>query len=424
MVAEVLFPNTVPPFFPTGAVIARPPSSKTFPHRLAGIRAHNRWLADFCGEAPGRRAGVAQIFLNDVDEAVADVRWAKEHGLASVLLPGRPDDTDLPPLYDPGYDPLWSVCEDLDLPVTHHSGQGSPDYGKSAAAGVMWIVETTWFSHRPLWQLIMGGVFERHPGLRFVLTESGCSWIPDTLRMLDGFHREMASGRIGELKYTDDERLRLQPSEYFARNCHVGVSFPSPTEARAMRTVGLDRVMWGSDYPHHESTYPHTTEGLRRAFAGCGSRRGAAGDERERGAPLTGSTSPRSPRSARVGPGSTRWRSRSTRCRPTRRARPSLAGRSPRSSRVLVAQLRLDDLPGGGARGMSSRTSSCSGTFWVMSPAWRQNSVSSSKSSGSAPATRVTTAQARSPTPDRGGRSRPRPGPSGASRAGPRSPWR
>ena len=267
VVGEVLFPNTVPPFFPTGAVIARPPTAETYPRRLAGIRAHNRWLVDFCADAPGRRAGVAQLFVNDVDDAVAEARWAREHGLASVLLPGNPDDTDLPPYYDAVYDPLWSACEDLELPITHHSGQGSPDYGRSAAAGVMWIVETTWFSHRPLWHLIMGGVFARHPRLRFALTESGCAWIPDTLRMLDGFHAQMASGRIGELKYTEEERLTLTPSEYFAQNCYVGVSFPSPHEARAMRTVGLDRVMWGSDYPHHEGTYPHTTAGLRRAFA-------------------------------------------------------------------------------------------------------------------------------------------------------------
>jgi len=100
-----------------------------------------------------------------------------------------------------------------------------------------------------------------------VITESGCTWIPDTLKMLDSFHAQMASGRIGELKYSDEERLSLRPSEYFARNCSVGVSFPSPAEARAMRTVGLERVMWGSDYPHHESTYPYTTQGLRRAFA-------------------------------------------------------------------------------------------------------------------------------------------------------------
>src|SRR5207248_121020 len=85
--------------------------------------------------------------------------------------------------------------------------------------------------------------------------------------MLDGFHAQMASGRIGEIKYDESERLSMKPSEYFARNCYVGVSFPSPVEAAAMRKVGLDRVMWGSDYPHHESTYPYTTAGLRRAFS-------------------------------------------------------------------------------------------------------------------------------------------------------------
>jgi predicted TIM-barrel fold metal-dependent hydrolase len=268
VVGEVLFPNTVPPFFPTGAVIARPPTAAQFERRLAGVKAHNRWLVDFCADAPGRRAGIAQIFLNDVDEAIADVQFTRDHGLTGgVLLPGRPDDSEVPPLYDPFYEPLWSACEDLEVPITHHSGQGSPDYGKTAAAGMMWIVETQFFSHRPLWQLIMGGVFERHPRLTFAITESGCAWIPETLAMLDSFHAQMASGRIGELKYSEDERLSLKPSEYFARNCMVGVSFPSPIEAKAMRKVGLDRVMWGSDYPHHESTYPYTTEGLRRAFA-------------------------------------------------------------------------------------------------------------------------------------------------------------
>ena len=62
--------------------------------------------------------------------------------------------------------------------------------------------------------------------------------------------------------------LPLTPSEYFRRNCWVGVSFPSPNEAAARQDIGLDRFMWGSDYPHDESTYPHTREGLRRAFAG------------------------------------------------------------------------------------------------------------------------------------------------------------
>jgi predicted TIM-barrel fold metal-dependent hydrolase len=270
VVAEVVFPNTVPPFFPTGALVARPPTPEQFPQRLAGIRAHNRWLADWCSEHPERRAGVAQIFLNDVDEAIADVHATKEAGLrGGILLPAVPDDTKhIKPLYAPDYDPLWRVCEELEVVVNHHSGGGSPDYGPYPAAGVLWIAETTFFSHRALVHLILGGVFERFPRLRFVLTEQGCAWIPPQLATLDAYHAQMKTGRIGELKYGPDEVLPLKPSEYFRRNCWVGVSFPSPGEAAARHDIGIDRFMWGSDYPHHESTYPYTRQGLRRAFAG------------------------------------------------------------------------------------------------------------------------------------------------------------
>ena len=73
IVAEVVFPNTVPPFFPSFILFARPPTEEQYPARLAGIRAHNRWLADWCARFPNRRAGIGQIFLNDVDDAIADV---------------------------------------------------------------------------------------------------------------------------------------------------------------------------------------------------------------------------------------------------------------------------------------------------------------------------------------------------------------
>jgi predicted TIM-barrel fold metal-dependent hydrolase len=269
IVGEVIFPNTVPPFFPTASLVARPPSPRDFERRLAGIRAHNRWLADWCAVAPERRAGVGQIFLNDVDEAVQDVRFIKESGLrGGVLLPGRPDDSEVAPLYDPVYEPLWSACEDLEVPLNHHSGSGSPDYGKYAVTNVLWLVETSWYSHRALWHLILAGVFERHQNLKFIVTEQGASWVPSTLAMIDGYHAQMASGRVGEIKYSEDQRLRLKPSEYFTRNCWIAASFPSPREAETRHSVGVDKFMWGSDYPHDEGTHPYTTESLRRSFAG------------------------------------------------------------------------------------------------------------------------------------------------------------
>jgi predicted TIM-barrel fold metal-dependent hydrolase len=272
VVAEVVFPNTIPPFFPTGAVIARPPAPDEYELRLAGIRAHNRWLADWCATHAPRRAGIGQVFLNNIDDAVADARWCHEHGLrGGILVQPVPDDMKhIAPLYAPDHDPLWAVCEDLGIVVnTHSGGAGMPDYGPHPAGGVLWIAETTFFSRRPLSQMLLGGAFERFPRLRFALTEQGCAWIPGLLAQLDGFHAQMAAtGRIGELKYAAEDVLPMRPSEYFARNCWVGVSFPSPAEAAARHEVGIGRVMWGSDYPHDESTYPNTREGLRRAFAG------------------------------------------------------------------------------------------------------------------------------------------------------------
>ncbi|MGW9205556.1 amidohydrolase family protein [Embleya sp. NPDC055664] len=269
IVAEVVFPNTVPPFFPTGQLLARPPSSAhSYARRLAGIRAHNRWLAQWCGGANAvRRAGLAQVFLNDVDDAVAEAVWAKESGLAGILIPTTPPDaTGILPLYAPEWDRLWEVCQDLELAVVNHGGSGSPDYGDYPAATFLWIAEATLFSRRPLTHMLLSGAFARFPRLKFAITEQGAAWVPPLLRQLDAYHAQMASGRIGELKYTEADRLPEPPSVYFARNCWVGASFPSPTEAAARHELGVDRYMWGADYPHDEGTYPYTRESLRRSF--------------------------------------------------------------------------------------------------------------------------------------------------------------
>jgi predicted TIM-barrel fold metal-dependent hydrolase len=266
-VAEVIFPNTVPPFFPTGMLIARPPTAEDLDRRWAGLRAHNRWLADWCAQVPERRAGVAQVFLNDVDLAVEEAKWAHEHGLrGGIMIPAIPDDSDIAPLYSPAYDPLWKVCEELGIIVNHHAGSGHPDYGKFPSSQFMWAIETEWFAHRPFWQILMSGVFERFPKTRFVLTEQGCAWLPATLAQLDGMHFAASTGRMGELKMDPEANLSMKPSEYFARNVWVGVSFPGPREAKAMKKLGLDRMMWGSDYPHHEGSSPFSRELMRRAF--------------------------------------------------------------------------------------------------------------------------------------------------------------
>ena len=271
VVAEVLFPNTVPPFFPTGSVIAPAPSPEEYPARLAGIRAHNRWLADFCADAPHRRAGLTQIFLNDIDDALADIRWGHEHGLRGVMLPGAAPDTPwIDPLFSPKYDPIWQLCQELGTSITHHGGgTGVPKMPKQPASVVMYVMEAGFWANRALWHLTMSGVFERFPGLTVVLTEQGTSWIPDVLDRMDALHADMRrNGRIGELGIDESVILPHKPSDYFRRNVMVGAAFPAPSDARVMPILGIDRIMWGSDYPHMEACSPHSRESLRRTFAG------------------------------------------------------------------------------------------------------------------------------------------------------------
>jgi predicted TIM-barrel fold metal-dependent hydrolase len=131
----------------------------------------------------------------------------------------------------------------------------------------MYLLEVPFFAHRNLSHLIMSGVFERFPELKYVMTEQGVAWVLEDLRRMDGYHRQMSSGRVGELGFPAELVLPHKPSEYFDRNVWIGASFPSPSEAEAIRQVGIHKVMWGSDYPHHEGTFPYNRVHLRRSFS-------------------------------------------------------------------------------------------------------------------------------------------------------------
>ncbi|WP_346766246.1 amidohydrolase family protein [Streptomyces sp. A1499] len=183
----------------------------------------------------------------------------------------------LPELYSSAYDPIWAVCAELGVPVDHHAGSASPPLGDEPAARAVFMVETTWFSRRALWHLVFGGAFRRHPGLRLVLTEQGAGWIPGVLDMLDYYHarlvaaaRSRGTAKTAESKFGAGlaEAMGKGPSEVWRDNCFVGAGFMRPHEAALRDRIGLDKIMWGSDYPHDEGTHPYSREGLRTAYAG------------------------------------------------------------------------------------------------------------------------------------------------------------
>jgi predicted TIM-barrel fold metal-dependent hydrolase len=241
VVGEVVFPNTVPPFFKKSIVTAQPPRPEDFPKALAGIRAHNRWLRDFCAEDPVRRAGIGLILPNDLDEAIKDIEFIARAGLrGGVLLPLIPPDCPwLKPLYDPAWDRVYAAIQDHGLVMNQHSGQGLPDYGKGPVAEAIWILDVTFFCQAGYRHLLMSGVFERFPKLRYILTESGCSWVPAALKQMDRIHMGIQAGAIGEMNYKDMQWvLKDRPSEYAARHCWYGASFPSTADLDGIEEIG------------------------------------------------------------------------------------------------------------------------------------------------------------------------------------------
>jgi predicted TIM-barrel fold metal-dependent hydrolase len=277
IVAELIYPNTVPPFFSTSSLASSQGSvadAADRQRRWAGLRAHNRWLAEFCQDAPGRRAGVFQIMLHDIDAAVGEVRWARESGLTGgMLLPGAPPGAGVPPLYHhPYYDRLWSVCEELGVPVNCHGGGAGPRTGDTPADDMFFLLDLRWWDISRFRNLILGGVLDRHPGLKVVFTESGVGWIPRELRKMDQLFDSMRSvGDGGEIAYDAKNALgdlSLRPSEYWHRQCYVGATFINPAEIAIRDAVGVDKILWGSDYPHLEASYPFSKAAVRSSFQG------------------------------------------------------------------------------------------------------------------------------------------------------------
>jgi hypothetical protein len=113
-------------------------------------------------------------------------------------------------------------------------------------------------SRRPMWQMMLGGVFDRHPNLKYVPTEIRMDWIPATLRHLDEIYD----------KNRADLPAKRKPSEYWRSNCLVGASFIHKAEVEMRHEIGVETIAFGRDYPHPESTWPHTREWLRDAFDG------------------------------------------------------------------------------------------------------------------------------------------------------------
>jgi len=221
-----------------------------------GMTIYNRWLADVVAQAPHRHIGLAYLPMWDVDAAVAEVEWAHEAGLRGVNFPAMRDG-ELPEYNRSVWEPLWSVCEERGMPLVTHVGAGTnAHYAKLEGIALLQIESGGFTSRRAIWWLIFAGVFERHPGLKLVITETPGNWFPATGDELDAVWSFYDTKRDEPLNRALLEQVPRRPSEYMAENVYYGASFASPHEVGQAVDHGLEsQLLWGSDYPHLEGTF-------------------------------------------------------------------------------------------------------------------------------------------------------------------------
>jgi len=227
------------------------------------FRTYNDWLAEFCQAYPDRLRGIAMVSVDDVGEGIKELQRAAKLGLAGAMiavypLPGRSYSL-------PDYEPFWAAAQDLDMPISLHTatqrpGPYLPTLDNSSQTATQRANIDFWV-RCSLSDIIYAGVFERYPKLQVVAVEFELAWIPYFLRMLDYVYIERQQQATYRFK---DQML---PSDFFHRNVYL--SFQEDELGIQLRhLIGVDQLMWGSDYPHAESTWPKSQAILERILAG------------------------------------------------------------------------------------------------------------------------------------------------------------
>ena len=226
----------------------------------ACCRAYNDWLADFCRPFPNRLKGNAMLNIDDVGEGVKELERCAKMGLAGALVPVYPPEGRR--YYSPEYEPLWAAAQDLEMPIGFHTASHRMSIGEDRSKPAFSVNRDHWV-RMSLTDVIASGVFERHPKLYVGAVENGLSWAAHFVEMLDYIYTQRTRSDDWP-RYGED----VLPSYYFKRN--VFLSFQEDALGVRLRDItGVDNLVWGSDYPHRESTFPKTREILEEILADC-----------------------------------------------------------------------------------------------------------------------------------------------------------
>ena len=252
---ELIYPSI-------GLRLFRIPDSELF---SAICRGYNDWLARFCSSYPDRLKGIAMVNLDDVEDGIAELKRARTLGLAGAMISVYPQEHRQ---YDNReYDAVWATAQDLDMPLSLHIGTNRPSGAlgnfdlDSANQSPMGRANIDHWVRMSLSSIIFAGVFDRFPKLRVGTVEHELAWVPYFLRLMDFVYRERPE------QATYRFRNDTLPSDFFRSN--VFLSFQEDDLGiRDRDMMGVDNLMWGSDYPHAESTWPNSRQVIDRILKG------------------------------------------------------------------------------------------------------------------------------------------------------------
>lgn len=217
----------------------------------AYTRAYNRYIVDFCSHNPSRLVPIAHISLLDPEAAVIEARRARAAGCVGIYLSPDLEARGGRHLMDPIYDPFWAAAAELSMPIGFHVVVRDKPFfrqwmpGRGAGSELFFFAFLAIDVMAAFTQMLAGGVFERHPGLRCVVLESGATWISSWLDRMDHKYEVMAAVTPTSMK----------PSAYFYRQCLVSADPDESVIAPIVEAVGADYFVWASDYPHIDASF-------------------------------------------------------------------------------------------------------------------------------------------------------------------------
>jgi len=223
------------------------------------FRIYNDWLVDFCRHDPDRFIGLACLPYGDIDAAVQEIYRVAKLGLRGMELSCS---WDMEPMWHPVWEPLWRAVNDVKLPLHFHTFPALPptvletQKGLTRRAAFFTVVSAFQMNLVNILAAVIGAaVLERYPNVRIAFGESGIGWVPYALDRMD-FEWEDRFHDLG---------LKMKPSDYWRRQCKATFQFDR-IGTKLIEDMGVETLMWGSDYPHGDGVWPDSTKYIAEQF--------------------------------------------------------------------------------------------------------------------------------------------------------------